>query len=323
MTIEGTQLLTAWETMVTIRGFETRAEELFYAGDVRGSTHLAIGQEAVAVGARMGTEPGDPVVPTYRGHHYALAWGIPLEAAFGELLGRQTGCNQGRGGSKHFADAALGILPGNAIVAAGLPIACGTALRARLDGERQVTVVPFGDGATNQAVYHEALNLAAIWKLPVVFLCENNLYSEMTPIAGMVAAPLADRAAAMGLPARVVDGMDVQAMAEAVAWAAERGRSGEGPSFIEAETYRFCGHMPGDSEVYRSKEEVGEWRERDPIPSTRGRLSNLGMDEESLRAIEQQVDRAIAGAEAAARAAPLPDAADIHLGAAPWMEVAR
>lgn len=324
LALDAEVLCHALERMHEIREFETRAERLFAAGAIRGSTHLAIGQEACAVGARLGSRDGDLVAPTYRGHHYALAWGIPVEQAFGELLGRETGCNRGRGGSKHFSDASRGVLPANAIVAAALPIACGTALRAKLDGDDQVTIVPFGDGATNQAVFHEAMNQAAIWDLPVVFLCENNLYSEMTPIARMVRVDrLADRAAAYGMPGVRVDGMDVVAVADAVAEAADRARSGGGPTFIEAMTYRFCGHMPGDTEPYRSPEEVESWRPRDPLTLMRARIAQLGVSTLDLDGIAARAASVVDAAQRAAEAAPRPDGTDILVGAAPWMEASR
>ena len=317
-------LCAALERMHEIRQFELRAEKLFAAGAIRGSTHLAIGQEACAVGARLGTREGDLVAPTYRGHHYALAWGVPLDGAFGELLGRETGCNRGRGGSKHFSDAQRGVLPANAIVAAALPIACGTALRAKLDGDDQVTVVPFGDGATNQAVFHEALNQAAIWDLPVIFLCENNLYSEMTPIDRMVNVErLADRSSAYGIPGERVDGMDAAAVAHAVAAAADRARAGEGPTFIEAMTYRFCGHMPGDTEPYRTKDEVESWRDRDPLLVTRQALAKEGVPHPDLDGIAARAEQAVNAALAAAQASPLPDVSELTVGTAPWMEAVR
>ncbi|HEY8870507.1 MAG TPA: thiamine pyrophosphate-dependent dehydrogenase E1 component subunit alpha [Candidatus Limnocylindrales bacterium] len=312
--------LGAYASLLGIRGFEERAQDLFSRSQIRGSIHLGIGQEGVAVGARLGGLPGDLVVPTYRGHAYALAWGMSYDAAFGELLGRETGCCRGRGGSKHFADHELGILPGNAVVAAGLPIACGTALADKLDGRPRVTFVPFGDGATNQAAFHEAMNLAAIWKLPVVFLCENNLYSEMTPIAGMVAIErLVDRAAAYGMAGVQVDGMDTLAVEGVLRAAAEHARTGAGPTFVEALTYRFCGHMPGDTESYRSRDEVRQWRERDPLPLFRHGLIGAGFGADRLGAIEASVARELDAAQARAIAAPAPDVAAIGVGAADWM----
>ena len=316
--------LDVYERLIGIRGFEEHAQDLFSRSLIRGSTHLAIGQEAVAVGARLGSRPGDLVVPTYRGHAYALAWGMSFDAAFGELLGRETGCCSGRGGSKHFADREQGVLPGNAIVAAGLPIGCGTALADRLDKRERVTIVPFGDGATNQAAFHEALNLAAVWGLPIVFLCENNLYGEMTPVGHTVRIErLADRAAGYGMPGVQTDGMDVHAVAATIGEAVDRARSGGGPTLVEALTYRFCGHMPGDTEPYRTREEVDQWRARDPITSQRGVLLRAGIDEAEVHGREKSVAAALAAAEEGAIAAPAPKTADIALGAAEWMEWER
>jgi TPP-dependent pyruvate/acetoin dehydrogenase alpha subunit len=316
--------LDIYASLIGIRGFEEHAQDLFARSLIRGSTHLGIGQEAVAVGARLGSRHGDLVVPTYRGHAYALAWGMSFDAAFGELLGRVTGCCSGRGGSKHFADREMGVLPGNAIVAAGLPIGCGTALADKLDKRDRVTIVPFGDGATNQAAFHEALNLAAVWSLPIVFLCENNLYGEMTPVGRTVRIErLADRAAGYGMPGVQADGMDVHAVATAVGEAAGRARSGGGPTLVEALTYRFCGHMPGDTEPYRTREEVDRWRERDPITSQRGVLLRAGLGEAEVQARETSVAAALAAAEEGALAAPPPETADIALGAAEWMEWER
>jgi pyruvate dehydrogenase E1 component alpha subunit len=318
------QLETAFAEMLRIRGFEERAQDLYAKLHFKGSTHLGIGQEAVAVGARLGLAQGDIVAPTYRGHAYALAWGLTSFAGFAELLGRAAGSNSGRGGSKHIGSARLGVLPGNAIVAANLPLACGSALRAKLDGDDDVTVAVFGDGATNQAAFHEALNLAAIWQLPVIFLCENNLYSEMTPIADTVRVErLADRGASYGMPGVRVDGMSVQAVADAAREAADLARSGQGPSFIEAMTYRYCGHMPGDAGEYRTKEEVAQWKARDPIDATEALLWQRGKTAEETAAIRQRVTADLAVAEAEALAAPLPDPASIALGAASWMETAR
>jgi pyruvate dehydrogenase E1 component alpha subunit len=317
-------LRAAWERMLEIRGFEERAETLFAAGEIRGSTHLAIGQEAVAVGARAGLRDGDVVAPTYRGHAWALAWGIPLDEAFGELLGRETGSNRGRAGSKHFGSFERGVLVSNAIVAAALPIACGIAMAARQEGRDQVTIAVFGDGATNQAAFHEALNQAVVWRLPMVFLCENNGYSEMTPISTMVGIErLADRSLAYGAPNDTCDGMDLEAVEAAVRTAADRARAGEGPTFIEAMTYRFCGHMPGDTETYRNREEVDRWRLRDPIGISRARLLDGGASKAELAGIEADVTSRIDLALAAARSAPVPAVAAIGLGAADFMEWTR
>lgn len=313
-----------WVRMLEIRGFEERAERLFADGEIRGSTHLGIGQEAVAVGARAALRDGDVVAPTYRGHAWALAWGIPLEEAFGELLGRDTGSNRGRGGSKHFGSYDRGVLVSNAIVAAALPIACGIALAARQEGRDQVTVAVFGDGATNQAAFHEAMNQAVIWHLPVIFLCENNGYSEMTPIGTMVGIDrLADRSLAYGMPNDTCDGMELEAVEASVRIAADRARAGDGPTFIEAMTYRFCGHMPGDAETYRSRAEVEAWRVKDPIALARHRLLDQGGVDADLDALEADVDARLDRALEIARSAPLPTPDALGLGTASFMEWTR
>ena len=310
--------------MLSLRGFEERADKLFAANLLKGSTHLGIGQEACAVGTRLALRDGDVVAPTYRGHNYALAWGVPLEQAFGELLGRVTGSNAGRGGSKHIGDPDHGVFPGNAIVAGQVPIGCGAALKAKLDGEDTVTVIPLGEGATNQAAWHEALNLAAVWDLAVIFLCENNLYSEMTPISQMArVTDIADRADGYGMGADIVDGMDVEAVADCIDIAAKRARAGYGPALIEAKTYRFCGHMTGDAETYRSRSEVEEWQKRDPIKIAKERLLERGVSDADLAGDESNVESALAAAEAAAISAPFPDVEDIAFGTTAWMETAR
>lgn len=312
------------EQMLTLRLFEERIQSHAARGAIRGSTHLAIGQEAIPAGLRLATKDGDLVAPTYRGHTWALAWGVETEAAFAEMFGKETGCNRGRGGSKHLGSKRHGVLPCNAIVAAALPIAVGAAWSAKRDGSDQVVVVPFGDGATNQAVFHEALNLARIWMLPTLFVCENNLYSEMTPISAM--SPFvdqADRASGYDIPAAIVDGMSAEAVADGVAEAVDRARSGGGPTFIEAKTYRFCGHMPGDTEVYRTPEEVSEWRERDPLGLIRQRLIEEGMSQTDVDTGETRIAELVDAAESLARDAAEPAVADIGLGAASWMEVSR
>jgi TPP-dependent pyruvate/acetoin dehydrogenase alpha subunit len=322
MTVDN--LRAALVRMIEIRSLEEHAEQLFSSGEIRGSTHLGIGQEAVAVGTRHGLRDGDAVAPTYRGHAWALAWGIPLEEAFGELLGRETGSNRGRGGSKHFGSFDRGVLVSNAIVAAGLPIACGIALAASQEQRDQVVVAVFGEGATNQAAFHEAMNQAVIWRLPLIFLCENNLYSEMTLSSTMVGVErIADRALGYGCPSAQCDGMDVEAVAAAVAIAAERARKGEGPTFVEALTYRFSGHMPGDSESYRTREEVAAWRQRDPLGIARNRLVELGDTADDLAQLESATLARVEAALEAARRAALPAPSAIGTGAAEFMEWTR
>lgn len=323
-TLDGERLRVGHRLMFMLRRFEEIVESYAARGQLRGSTHLAIGQEAVAAGTRLATRPGDVVAPTYRGHGWALAWGVPPSAAFAELFGKETGCNRGRGGSKHLGARAQDVMPSNAIVAAALPLACGAAWQAKLDGLDRVAVVPFGDGATNQAVFHEAMHLARIWNLGVIFVCENNFYSEMTPIAAM--SPFKDmaaRAAGYDMPSEIVDGMDVDAVAAGVAAAARRARAGEGPTFVEAKTYRFCGHMPGDTEPYRESDEIEKWRQRDPLTLVRERLLNGNLSEEEIDLVEDEVEKSVSEAEEAARSAPEPPVEEIALGGAPWMETSR
>ncbi len=266
MNLENHELLEMYKMMLLIRRFEEQCVEFYKGGQIRGSLHPCIGQEATAVGACFALRRDDYMTCTYRGHGQALAKGLDPKEAMAELLGRYTGCSKGKGGSMHFTDPRVGLLGENAIVAAGVPIAVGAALTAQLDKTDRVAVTFFGDGAVNQGVFAEALNLAAIWDLPVIFFCENNLYSEMTPIRDMVRVDqLTERATAYGIRAVTVDGYDVLAVLETTLAAVERARNGDGPTFVEAMTYRLVGHMIGDTEPYRTQAEVAEWRERDPI----------------------------------------------------------
>lgn len=322
--MDGKTLLDAARDMAVIRFFEERVEKLFYNAKIRGSVHLGIGQEAVAVGACGALRQGDVLAATYRGHAWALARGLDLNGAFAEMLGKDTGCNRGRGGSKHLGDPDLGILPSNAIVAAAVPIACGSAWAAKVDRTGAVALTVFGDGATNQAVMHEAMNLAALYRLPVIFLCENNLYSEMTPIREAVTVErLTERAAAYRMEAVTVDGMDLEAVHATVGHAVERARAGDGPTFVEAMTYRFCGHMPGDPEIYRDKAEVERWRQRDPLQTVRTRLAEEGIEAVEVDAAYEDAKTAVAAAEEFANASPLPDPAAIGLGLPEWVDSTR
>ncbi len=284
-------LLRMYRMMLLIRRFEERATQFFMNGQIRGSFHPCIGQEATAVGGCFALRTDDYMTCTYRGHGQSLAKGLDAKEAMAELLGRRTGCSKGKGGSMHFTDPRIGLLGENAIVGAGAAIINGAALTAKLDGTDQVGLTFFGDGATNQGVFFEALNLAAIWKLPVIFFCENNLYSEMTPIRDTVAADsLASRAGAFGMATAVVDGYDPLAVYDTTLAAVERARAGGGPTFIEAMTYRLVGHMVGDSEPYRTKEEVAEWRARDPITVFPQRLvKEFGICEEQIKTTDAQV----------------------------------
>ncbi|MCY0897889.1 MAG: thiamine pyrophosphate-dependent dehydrogenase E1 component subunit alpha [Firmicutes bacterium] len=303
------QFLQWYELMLTIRRFEEQTIEWYQRGLIGGSLHPAIGQEAIAVGALDAVRPTDYMTMTYRGRGQALAKGASLEGVMAEVLGKASGLCKGKGGPMHITDVTHGIIGANAIVAAGIPIAVGAALAAHLAGDGRIAVTFFGDGAVNQGVFHEALNLAAIWTLPIVFVCENNLYSEMTPIREMVKnEAVSERAAAYRIPAAVVDGNDVAAVAETVGMAIDRARSGGGPTFIEALTYRFVGHMVGDPETYRSREEVAQWREKDPILQARRRIEAEGWaTPESLTALDDRVTARIRTAAEQVLQAPEPD----------------
>jgi pyruvate dehydrogenase E1 component alpha subunit len=302
-------LLDLFERMAVIRGTEKAAYDLFMSGLVKGTTHLAAGQEAVAVGASAALRPDDYVFATYRGHHHAMARGASPEACLAELMSRATGLNGAKGGSMHLTTAPNNMLGSYAIVGAHLPIACGAAWSAKLRGSGQVAVAFFGDGATNIGAFHEALNLAAVWKLPVLFVCENNLYMEYTPIASVtaVAQPAAGRAPAYGLPAEVVDGNDAVAVMNVTSAAAARAREGEGPTIIEALTYRQYGHSRADPAKYRPEEEVDAWLKRDPLTVMTDRLNAEGVAEEAIEERRKRADEVVAAAVEAAKAAPAPD----------------
>ena len=269
--------LRQYERLVEIRTIENRLNELFAAGKVHGTTHLAIGQEALVVGLASQLNADDHVTGTYRGHALALALGLSPRDLLAEVMGRQGGAAGGVGGSMHLCDMQVGLLPTFAIVGAGLPVATGSALAFQTRGESRVAVAVFGDGATNIGAFHEALNLASIWKLPVIFLCDNNLYGEYSRID--TTTPLEDlhlRAASYAIPAEVVDGMDLAAVETTIARAAARARAGEGPTFIEAKTYRFAGHSRADTAPYRREGELEDWIERDPVTTLRRHLLESG-----------------------------------------------
>jgi TPP-dependent pyruvate/acetoin dehydrogenase alpha subunit len=300
-----------YRTMVECRTFEVRAQELFFEGLVRGTTHLGVGQEAVAAGVAAAMRDDDYTFATYRGHNHALSRGAPMGPLYAELFGRATGLMGGKGGSMHITDVDHHMMGSYAIVGAHLPIALGAAWSAQYRRTEQVAVCFFGDGTTNIGAFHEALNMAVVWKAPVVFVCENNLYMEYTPIGAVTAVehPAADRASAYGLPSIVVDGNHVEAVHEVARTAIELARGGGGPSLIEAVTYRHGGHSRADPGKYRPDDEVASWKARDPIPSFRARLEADGVAPADLDAIESEVRDAVAAAEAQARAGPEPDAA--------------
>ena len=311
-TIGTDQLLALYEQMAVIRRTERAAHDLFLAGLVKGTTHLAAGHEAVAVGASASLRPDDYVFATYRGHHHAIARGATPEECLAELMSKATGVCKAKGGSMHLTKASAGMLGSYAIVGAHLPLAAGAAWSAKLRGSGQVAVAFFGDGATNIGAFHEALNIASVWSLPVLFICENNLYMEYTPIGSVTAVPnpAADRAPAYAIPAEVIDGNDVVVVANSVARATERARSGEGPTVIEARTYRHFGHSRTDPASYRPQEEVQEWLQRDPLDIAKARLTALGVPEGDVAAADERAGELVAAAVKAAREAPAPDPAD-------------
>jgi 2-oxoisovalerate dehydrogenase E1 component len=302
-------LVEAYRRMALIREFEERVSGLYRGGEVPGFVHLSIGQEASAVGACWPLAVADVITSNHRGHGHCLAKGLAPEPMMAELFARATGTNKGLGGSMHIADPDLGIFGANGIVAAGVPIAGGAALAIRLRKQRNVVVSFFGDGAVAQGAFHEAANLAALWKLPVVFFCENNGYAEFSPIADQHPVPLAARAAGYGLEFVSVDGNDIEAVATAMTDIVARIRDGAGPVFVEAATYRWHGHYEGDPEKYRTKDELSQWQERDPLVIARARLAGRGVEAAALRQIDAEVAARIEAAVEAARQAPQPDIA--------------
>ncbi|MBI2156028.1 MAG: pyruvate dehydrogenase (acetyl-transferring) E1 component subunit alpha [Candidatus Rokubacteria bacterium] len=292
--------------MVLIRRFEERSAELYTRGKIRGFLHLYIGEEAVAVGAMQALRPDDAIVATYREHGQALARGIPAASLMAEMYGKASGCSRGHGGSMHFFDASRRFYGGHAIVGGGLPVAVGLALADKLQGRPRVTACFFGDGAVAEGEFHESLNLAALWTLPVLFLCENNLYAMGTALArhqSQIDVRL--KAQAYAMAADAVDGMDLLAVEAATRRAAEAVRRGDGPFLLELRTYRFRAHSTADPELYRSKEEVERWRARDPIALFTARLREWGfLGDAELAALEASVAAEIDAAIAAAEAGP-------------------
>ncbi len=305
-------LLEMHRRMLLIRGFEERVAALYRDGEVPGFVHLSIGQEAAAVGACWPLRPGDVITSTHRGHGHCLARGLSPSGMFAELMARDTGTNRGRGGSMHIADPNLGIFGANGIVAAGLPIAVGAAAGARLRGDDAVAVAFFGDGAVAAGAFHEAVNLAAVWQLPVVFFCENNGYAEFSAAASQHNAPLARRAAGYGIDHVAVDGNDVVATARAMDDAVGAVRAGHGPVVVEATTYRHHGHYEGDPERYRPAGEVREWQARDPLVLHAHRLlATATIDAAALEQVEADVAQELDAALVAARAGAAPSPATL------------
>jgi pyruvate dehydrogenase E1 component alpha subunit len=300
--------LEIYRMMLDARLFEEKAHKLFFEGLVKGTSHLATGQEAVAAGFAAAMRHDDLTFCTYRGHTHTLLRGADMARLMAELLGRANGICGGKGGSMHLTQVDVGAMGSYAIVGAHLPVAAGAAWAAQVRGTGQVAVAFFGDGATNIGAFHEALNLAVVWNLPVVFVCENNLYMEYTAIGDVTAVPnpAADRAGAYGLEGVIVDGNDVEAVYSIAVAAIEKARRGGGPSLIEAKTYRHGGHSRADPGTYRPDDEVAQWLGRDPLPLFRARLEAYGVDAGALDAIEAE---AVVGVEAAtevARSGPMP-----------------
>ncbi|MBI3015176.1 MAG: thiamine pyrophosphate-dependent dehydrogenase E1 component subunit alpha [Candidatus Tectomicrobia bacterium] len=309
--MEKATLLSLYRTMRLIRRFEERIVELINRNEIPGVTHEYVGEEAVATGVCSVLRPDDVITSTHRGHGHILAKGGQPRRMIAELMGRESGYNRGRGGSMHIADLSLGIYGANGIVGAGAPIACGAAFAAKLNGKDRVAVAFFGDGATNQGVVHEAMNLAAIWSLPVIFVCENNGYAISASIKEMATIErLSDRARGYGMPGEWVDGMDVLAVRGAAEKAVAHARRGEGPTFLECRTYRFVGHFTAERALnirYRGDEEIAEWRKRDPVETFPAWLEREGIATAAeTEGVRREVEGALEDAIAFARASPFP-----------------
>jgi pyruvate dehydrogenase E1 component alpha subunit len=310
-----TDYLDLFRQMYLIRQFEIACGENYSKGLIRGFLHLYIGQEATGVGAISTLREDDYVVSAYRDHGHALARGLDVNRAMAELFGRATGTSKGKGGSMHLFDAAKGFMGGHAIVAGQLPLAAGLALAQQYEKTDALTICFFGDGSTNQGVYHETMNLAAVWKLPVLFFLENNMYGMGSSIERVRAGGIDfyPGMATYGIPAAEVDGMDVLAVKEATEIAVERIRNGEGPQFIEAKTFRFVGHSIADGQKYRGQEEVKEWEERDPVITFPTQLIKRGfVTSDQIDEIKAEVNEAVAKAVEFAEQSPEPDLSEIH-----------
>jgi pyruvate dehydrogenase E1 component alpha subunit len=321
MQLDRAALLDAYRRMRTIRAFELKLAELVAAGKMGGFMHLYAGEEAVAVGVCQQLRETDFVASTHRGHGHCIAKGVDVGAMMAELFGRATGCCKGKGGSMHIADVDKGMLGANGIVGAGIPLATGAALSAKLKRTGGVAVAFFGDGATNQGAFHESLNMASNWKLPAVYVVENNGWGEFTPTEFVIPVKdIAVRAGSYAMASAIADGMDFFDVYEKAGEAIARARRGEGPTLLECKTYRFMGHFVGDPLKYRAKQEAERWiQTQDPLERFERRTAEAGLLSSSeLRAIDKAVDDELAAAVAAAEAAPLPDpsevARDVYVG---------
>jgi pyruvate dehydrogenase E1 component alpha subunit len=306
--IDNEKLLEMYRTMMTIRLFETRVSELFAAGKVGGFIHLYIGEEAVATGVCAHLRDDDYITSTHRGHGHLIAKGGDLKLMMAELFGKKTGYCKGKGGSMHIADIDLGILGANGIVGGGPPIAAGAGLALKYQKKTGVVVCFFGDGASNQGTFHEGVNLASIWKLPVVFVCENNYYGiSVSQAEHQNIDDIAERAQAYGIPGVAVDGNDVMAVYEAAGEAVKRARAGQGPSLVECKTYRHRGHFEGDPQVYKPKEEQEAWFKKDPVPRFETSLLEMGvLTDEKVAAIKKEIQTRIEEAVKFAEESPWP-----------------
>ncbi len=317
--IDKTLAMSLYRTMTLIRRFEEKLYQLFSTRDMPGSMHQYNGQEAVAAGVCAHLSRADYITSTHRGHGHCIAKGADVRAVMAEMFAKSTGCCKGMGGSMHIADFGVGMLGANGIVAGGVPIAVGAGMSCQARGQGQVAVAFFGDGAVNEGVFHEAVNLAAVWHLPVIFVCENNLYGFSTHYRRvMLLDNIADRAGAYGIPGEVVDGMDAAAVYEAAGRLVQRARDGHGPSLLECKTYRFMGHSRFEPSSYRTKEELAEWKRRDPIGRMTGQLRELGATDAELAAVDEDATRLMEEAVHFAEQSPDPAPDDwrryIHAG---------
>jgi pyruvate dehydrogenase E1 component alpha subunit len=308
------QMLNLYRTMILIRRFEETVNELYMQGKIPSTLHLYIGQEAVATGVSANLRQDDYVLSTHRPHGHSLSKGVSPRVIMAELFGKATGACKGKGGSMHVGDMSVGVLPAIAIVGGNAPIAAGVALAFKMQKSGRIAVSYFGEGATNEGVWHESLNAAAIWNLPVLFVCENNLYSASTPFKTVFKIEnIAQRAGAYGMPGIVVDGNDVLAVYQVAKEAVDRARSGNGPTLIECMTYRLCGHSRSDPRTYRTREEEDVWKLKDPLPNFRQYLlSNHNANEDQIKVIEQEVERSIQDAIEYAEASPVPRPEDVY-----------
>ncbi len=307
------QLVTMYKKMCQIRHFEEKVDEFFARALIHGTTHLYIGEEAVAVGACVHLREHDYLASTHRGHGHCIAQGADLKKMMAELLGKRTGYCHGKGGSMHIADVAAGNLGANGVVGGGIPLAVGAALTCKIKGRKQIVLCFFGDGAANQGCFHESVNLASIWDLPVVFICENNVYGMSFSVKKAIRAKnIAERSKAYGIPGRVVDGNEVLAVVDAVGEAVDRAREGKGPTLIECQTYRWKGHSKSDANLYRTQEEIDAWKKKCPIKRFRVLLAERGiLTEEGAEELDRQAVQDIEDAVQFAMESPEPSVEEL------------